>query len=389
MEGDLLVQEVDILLRLFHLSQLVLIPVQHRAEAGLHISLGHEHHAPQLMLHLVHIDGGHAQAAVLAADLDGGEVLQVHLVHLVAGAVGQDAHRSLRQIVAQRQEQQGGNNIEAGVDQGDLPGRSRRQYPAQTGHRDLTVDHMGNGEQNEEERKDDRTDYVEHQMDDGGPLGAAAGANGGQNCRDTGADILTEQHEYRAGQPDHTAVSQRLKDTHRGRGRLDYRSKARTSQNTQQRVGEIGHHLNERLRLPQGRHCTAHHIHSDKQHTQTSQNLADVLKLRLLDKDHHGHTNKGKQRGQFTHIQSNQQSSNGGADVGAHDDPNRLIQCHHPGVDKAHHHNCGGRGGLDHRGDRRTYQYAQETVCRQPLQNLLHPAAGCRLQAGTHHLHSV
>ena len=275
------------------------------------------------------------------------------------------------------------------MDQGDLPGRSRRQYPAQTGHRDLTVDHMGNGEQNEEERKDDRTDYVEHQMDDGGPLGAAAGANGGQNCRDTGADILTEQHEYRAGQPDHTAVSQRLKDTHRGRGRLDYRSKARTSQNTQQRVGEIGHHLNERLRLPQGRHCTAHHIHSDKQHTQTSQNLADVLKLRLLDKDHHGHTNKGKQRGQFTHIQSNQQSSNGGADVGAHDDPNRLIQCHHPGVDKAHHHNCGGRGGLDHRGDRRTYQYAQETVCRQPLQNLLHPAAGCRLQAGTHHLHSV
>ena len=40
------------------------------------------------------------------------------------------------------------------MDQGDLPGRSRRQYPAQTGHRDLTVDHMGNGEQNEEERKE-------------------------------------------------------------------------------------------------------------------------------------------------------------------------------------------------------------------------------------------
>ena len=97
-------------------------------------------------------------------------------------------------------------------------------------------------------------------------------------------------------------------------------------------------------------------------------------------------TSRSAKRATIIHLMFN---VIGGADVGAHDDPNRLIQCHHPGVDKAHHHNCGGRGGLDHRGDRRTYQYAQETVCRQPLQNLLHPAAGCRLQAGTHHLHSV
>ena len=114
-----------------------------------------------------------------------------------------------------------------------------------------------------------------------------------------------------------------------------------------------------------------------------------MLELRLLDKDHQHHAHKGKHRGQLTHIQGNEQAGNRGTNVGAHDDPDRLAQSHHPGVYKAYHHHCGSGGGLDDSGDGRTHQHAQKAVGGKPLQNTLHPCAGGSLQAGTHHLHPM
>lgn len=46
----------------------------------------------------------------------------------------------------------------------------------------------------------------------------------------------------------------------------------------------------------------AHHVHSDEQHAQAGQNLAEVLELGPLDKDHHGHADEGEQGSQFTHV---------------------------------------------------------------------------------------
>lgn len=50
---------------------------------------------------------------------------------------------------------------------------------------------------------------------------------------------------------------------------------------------------------------------------------------------------KAKARGQGAHVQSNHLACDGRPDIGAHDDANRLGQCHQPGIDKTHHHHGG------------------------------------------------
>ena len=92
---------------------------------------------------------------------------------------------------------------------------------------------------------------------------------------------------------------------------------------------------------------------------------------------------------QLAYVQGDEQAGDGGTDVGAHDDPDRLIEGHHARVDKANHHDRGSGGRLNNSGDGRAYQHAQKAVGSQSLQNHFHTAAGCGLQAGAHHLHAV
>ena len=226
-------------------------------------------------------------------------------------------------------------------------------------------------------------------MDDGGPLGIAAGADGGQHSGDACADVLPEKHIYRAGEPDDSTVGQRLQDTHRGRGGLNDRSKQRAGQDPDHRIGEGGHQAYEPGHLPQRRHGGAHHIHPDEQYAQAADDAAEVVALRLFQKHHHRHADKGEERRQHSHIQGDQLSGDGGADIGPHNDPYRLPQGHHARVDKAHHHHGRGRGGLDDCSDDRAHQYAQQSVGRELFQYPLHSIARRSLQAGAHHLHPV
>lgn len=137
-------------------------------------------------------------------------------------------------------------------------------------------------------------------------------------------------------------------------------------------IGESGHQVHKGLGVTQRHHGGAHHLHADKQHAETGHDLADVVGPGHLDKDHHGHADESEERGKGAHVQSNQLSGDSGADIGAHDDPDRLVQGHHPGIDEAHHHDCGGGGGLDHGGDDGAYQYTLDPVGGQFLQDLLH-----------------
>ena len=194
-------------------------------------------------------------------------------------------------------------------------------------------------------------------MDDGGALGVAGGANGGQHRGDAGADVLAEQDEHRVGVGDDAAVGQGLQDAHRGGRGLDDGGEDHARQDAQEGVGEVGHDAYKGLRLPQGGHGGAHHVHADEQHAQAGEDLAHVLKLGLFHKDGQHHAHKGDEGGQLPHVQGDEQAGDGGADVGAHDDPNRLVQGHHARVDEAHHHDGGGRRGLDDGGDGRPHQY--------------------------------
>ena len=114
----------------------------------------------------------------------------------------------------------------------------------------------------------------------------------------------------------------------------------------------------------------------------------------FLHEDHQHHARKGDQRGQLAHVQGDQQAGDGGADVGAHDDPDRLVQGHHAGVDK-------GPTTITVVAEddwitavmAAPHQYAQKSVGGEALQDLLHPAArrgppgrssssACRIKTG-------
>ena len=378
--GDLLVEIVDILLGGLRALHALYIPLQHCLEAGGDVLLRHAHHAVELLADLGDIHRGKADGVLLLGGRHRHQKSQVHPLLLVFLAVGQDAHGDLHQISAEGQQQQGGHNIKEGVHVGNLRrrvvgGHGLHKPGQRRGHAD-------DGEQNGAE-------HVEHQVDDGGALGVAAGADGGQNGGDTGADVLSEEDVYRAVQADYPTKGQRLQDTHRGGGGLDQSGEGRSRQNADNGVGEGAHQIDKGGPFPQGLHGRAHHLHTDKEHAQAGQNISVVVNLGLLQKDHHGHAHKGEQGSHGAHVQGDELAGDGGADIGAHDDPHRLFQRHHAGVDEAHHHDSGGGGGLDDRGNARAHQDAQEAVGGQPLQNALHAVARRGLQAGAHHLHAV
>ena len=394
--GDLPVQKVDVLLPLGHLGQHGGVAVGHGLEALGHVLPGHGEHPAQLMPQLVDDDGGHTQTALLAVGVQGGEVFQLHaaVVLRLLGQVGQDTDGQPGQGVAEGQQDQGGADVEAGVDEGNAArrrlGQNGRQGGAQSaGEHHRAVDHLGDGENQEQQGEDGGADDIEQQVDDGGPLGVPAGAHRGQHGGDAGADVGAEQHKGAAGQGDDPRVGQGLHNAHRGGGGLDDGGEAGAHANAHHGVGEVGDQVDKGRGVPQGRHGGAHHVHADEQHTQTGQDLADVLGLLVLDEDHEHHAHKGEQRGQGTHVQGDEHTGDGGADVRAHDDPDGLVQRHHAGVDKAHHHDRGGRGGLDGGGDARAHQNAHKAVGRQPFQQGLHLRACRGLQTGAGHLHTV
>ena len=108
-----------------------------------------------------------------------------------------------------------------------------------------------------------------------------------------------------------------------------------------------------------------------------------------LQKDDHHHAQEGKYRRHGADVQRDELSGNGGANIGAHDDPYRLLQCHHAGVYKPHYHDGRCRRRLNHRRDAGTHSHTQEAVGSQPFQDSLHPVAGGVFQAAAHHLHAV
>lgn len=104
----------------------------------------------------------------------GHQISQMHPLRLRLLLVGQDAHGDFHKVSAQRQENQRGHYIEQGVHVGDLGcGVGRSQGLHERGQRS---EHTDKGKENG--AKD-----IEHQVDNGGALGIAAGADRGQHGR--------------------------------------------------------------------------------------------------------------------------------------------------------------------------------------------------------------
>ena len=77
-----------------------------------------------------------------------------------------------------------------------------------------------------------------------------------------------------------------------------------------------------------------------------------------------------------------------GAQDGPHDDADGLLDLHHAGVDKAHHHHRGGRGGLDDGGDAGAQKHPLEGAAGELVEDQLQFVARHLLQPVPHEGHA-
>ena len=238
-------------------------------------------------------------------------------------------------------------------------------------------------------------------MHHGGPLGVFAGAHGGQQRRNSGADILAHDNGDGGGIADLSGQGQRLQNTYGSGAGLDNTRQHRAHQHAQNGVLEHDEQFGKAGDILQARHRAAHGVHAEHQRGEAQQDHAGVLLFGVLaehiedDTDQRQHRSKGGGLQQLDpHVaavdacQTQQPRGDGGAHVGAHDDVDGLPQRHQSGVDEAYHHHGGGRRALNNGGDTKTRQESGEYVAGHFIQQRPQLAAGTALQSLSHQVHA-
>ena len=283
-------------------------------------------------------------------------------------------------------------HVEEGVDHGDVPclGGLRQEGP---------VDE--DAETVEDHGEEAHAHHVEEEVDKGGAPCVAVSADSAHHGGDTRTDVLTQDDGERCAEGHRAGGAQALQNTDRSGGGLDQRRQQCAEDNAENGVGEGDHQLGKpRLVLQEG-HGIAHDVHTGHQSEETQCDDADALFLIALgehkeggaDDTHQGGEGRGLEQlhDEAAALQAGEgedPGGHGGTDVGAHDDAHGLLQRHDAGVDEAHHHDGGCRGGLDDGGDRHAKQEALENIGAHFGQDGLQLTAGLTLQCLAHGVHT-
>ena len=362
-------------------------------------------------------------AVVAAEQFHGGAVIVsgqgAHMYHRIVGAVqadggsGEEAlvqdgklvivvtgHGTLHQPdknLVEGEKQDGAADIEEGVQGGDVAhihgGAPKGQAAHCCGGDGLCAVYPA--------EKDQGADDVEVEVEHGGAPGVLAGADGGNERGDTGADVLAHDNGKGDVKGDNAGGGEGLEDAHRGGGALEQRSDQRAHQNTQKGIGEGHEELPEGGDVLEGGHSHLHGGHADEQQAQTQQELAHNFFLAALEKHIEHNAGQGQQRAEILRLhqrendiirgdiaQAEDLSGDGGADIGAHNDAHGLLQLHDAGVDEAHAHDGGGGRAVDQSRHQRAHQNAHENIVGELLHNAFQPSAGEFFQSVRHRRHA-
>ena len=288
----------------------------------------------------------------------------VQLRHAVAaGVVGDNATGQLFQQTRHGQQQRRAEDIEDGVHDGNA-----HLVDAAAQHWDIhkAAHHLKHCQPHH------GADDIEGEMHRRGAAGVAVGADGRQQRRDAGADVLPHDDGNGGAEGDLTGGGHRLQNTHRGGGGLDDRREHSAGHHTEDGVGEHQQQFAEALHVLQTRHGAAHGVHAEHQCGKAQKNKPRILLLAALahhiQRNAHKCQDRRERRGleelhkeiiALDARQAQDPRRHRGAHVGSHDDVDGLPQRHKPRVYKAHHHDRCGGGRLDHRRD----AHAGEEAC--------------------------
>ena len=194
-----------------------------------------------------------------------------------------------------------------------------------------------------DDHKQHRTNGVEQDMHHSGTLGILGGADGADHgSGHTGAQVDAHNHRisHSEGYTSTWDGCNRLQHTHCGRGTLDNHSQSQAHKNAQQRVLKDAQERSKGIRSNQGLHTTGHEIQANEQNAEADENISNGFggfgfhEHQQNDTDHQSHRSQRigvKQHQQpivsrLNGRQANNLCRNRGANVGAHDNGNSLLQ---------------------------------------------------------------
>ena len=246
-----------------------------------------------------------------------------------------------------------------------------------------------------------RTDQIEGQVDQRRPLGVPVGPHRGEHSGNAGADVLPHNNRDRRAPGDLPRDGQRLKDAHRSRAGLDYGSEQRAGQQAQDGAAKQEEELLEGGDAAQPRHRSGHLLHAEHQRGKAQKNDSGVLFLVAFAEHIADDANKRQKRREGGGLeqpdkkiaalnagQAEKPGRHGGADVGAHNNIDRLLQGHQAGVDKPDYHHRGRRGALDNRRNYNPGYKPGQPACCKPAEKRPEPAPSPALQGLSHQIHA-
>ncbi len=296
------------------------------------------------------------------------------------------------ELLRERAQQRRGEDIEDRVHGRNANGVDRR------GHKGEMEDGVQPVEQAQAHH---RADEVERDVHDGDLAGVLVDADGRDERRDAGADVLT--HDDRDGDAigDLARGSQRLQNADGGGGGLDHARDDRADEHAEQRVLKRRQDARKGLGILQTGNGASHERHAVHQNGEADHDLADVALAGLFAHHDEHNADKRDDRGEILRLeqldparavhagQRQDPRRERRADVRAHDDADRLPELHDAGVDQTDEHDRHGGRGLDGDGDDRAECHAREAVLRHRFEGALQRAACQFSQSAGHHVHAI
>ena len=255
---------------------------------------------------------------------------------LLLGLALDESPRQLFQLAGERQQNHGGEHVEHRVAEGDAHCAHRLVHEGEV------EDHVPAVEQNQ---ADHGADDIKGDMDHRHTLGIAVDADGAQQGRDAGADILAHDDGDGHAIGDGSRQRQGLQYAHRCCGGLDDACKHSAHQHAQKGIVESGEDTGKLRHIGQRAHSLLHQLHTVHQNGKAHHDPADIPALLLFgahdeNDAHQGHQGREVLGLEEIHknipaLQPRQREdprSEGRSDVGAHDDADGLPQLHDTGV---------------------------------------------------------
>ena len=205
---------------------------------------------------------------------------------------------------------------------------------------------------------DSGTEDIDGQMHDGNALCVGAGTDRGDNCGDTGTDILTHDDRNGGAGRNECGERQRLQNTDgSGRG-LNHRRDNRTEEQTQQRIFKLDKNIGKGGGFGERLNCIGHHFHTENQNGKADENGTDGVFAVTFGHHAQNDADEGKNRCEVDRLHHSDKEcvafnagktkdpgGDCGTDIGTEGDFNGLCKLHDAGVDKTDKHDsgCGGR----------------------------------------------